>query len=826
MQTLVDLVKDAAERYGDSTALTITPGFREQRWSYRRLWDSSGRVANFLRQRGLEKGDRVVIWAPNRPEWVVAFFGCMRAGIIAVPLDARSAPDFAARVFERTEPKLVFLSRHTPGDHGEVGVPVVLLEELEESLEGVAADGDGSAPTPEDIVEVMFTSGTTGDPKGVILTHANILSNVLAATEVVPLTTSHRMLSLMPLSHMMEQTAGLLAPIHGGARIVYPVSRQPKVIFKTLQSNRITNMVLVPQVLQLFMGSIERQVAAKGKERQWELLQRVAARLPVAARRLLFRPVIRQLGGKVSFFISGGAYLDPALAQKWANLGIFVLQGYGATEASPIITTNTFRKTELTSVGRVVPGQELRIADDGEVLTRGPNVTQGYWRNPEATAAAFEDGWYKTGDLGSIDDQGFLYLKGRKKDLIVLANGQNVYPEDVEAPLAKESGIRDRVVVGLPKDGGSVEVHAVLLMDDASQAAEMVRRANTQLAAHQQIQGFTVWPEEDFPRTHTLKIKTPLVLEYLLRQAGQDGQEPAQAPPEKETAAVSDLQRVIALACALPVAELTPEKTLGMDLNLDSLNRVELLSAIEHELGAFLDDEQVGPETTLGELEALIQEGAHGQSVAFPGWGRRVWCRVLRAFLQYALIFPFLRLLYTVKVHGKEHFRELAGPVLFVSNHNLMMDSPTTLMAFPFKWKWRLSPAAAADAIFGHRLKGIANILLGNAFPFAREGAVRSSLAHLGQLLDMGWSVLIYPEGDRYLGEMEPFKAGAGLIAVESQTPVVPIRVKLHKRGLFDHASLLSRGEIEITFGRPLIFKPGTDYLDATARLEQAVRAL
>ena len=825
MQTLVDLLKESSERYGDSTALTITPGFRQQRWSYERLWEFSGRVAAYLAQRGLEKGDRAIIWSVNRPEWVAAFFGCMRAGVVAVPLDVRTAPDFVERVVEYTTPKLAFLSRQTPDGPLRDTVPIALLDDLEELVESMDPEAGRPDVAADDLAEVMFTSGTTGDPKGVMLTHGNIASNVLAAVAAVPIRPSDRLFSLLPLSHMLEQTGGLLAPLSGGAGVVYPVSRQPTVIFKTLRANRVTNIVLVPQALQLFMNGIEREVSARGKDRQWKLLQRVASKLPMAIRRLLFRPVHRQMGGRVRFFMSGGAYLDPELQKKWGTLGIRVMQGYGATEASPVITTNSLDQQRPGSVGRVVDGQEVRIAEDGEVLTRGPNVTRGYWRNEAATEAAFEDGWYKTGDLGFMDDDGFLYLKGRKKDLIVLANGQNVYPEDIETALAKQPGVREGVVLGLPSGDSSIEVHAALLLEEEADADEIVRSANAALADHQRVQGFTAWPDEDFPRTHTLKVKKQLVLDHLLRMRGADQDEPAATPDVKATP-LNDVHRIAAIVSEMPADQIGDDSNLSDDLGLDSLGRVELLSAIEAELGAYVDDDRVGPETTLAELTAMVREGAQAQPMRFPKWGRAWWCRILRAGLQYALVFTTLHLFYRIRVYGKENLAELRGPVLFASNHNVKLDSAVTLMALPPGWRWRLSPAAAADDIFGPRIKGMANVLLGNAFPFAREGSIRASLEHLGRLLDMDWSILIYPEGGRYPEGMQPFKSGTGLIAVESRTPVVPIRVKLHKATIFDRGPLLSRGKIDVHFGEPIVFPRGADYLEATARLESAVKAL
>ncbi len=826
LDTLVDLLRDASARFGSSTALSIAQGVRQRRWTYNQLWESSGKVSALLAQRGLCKGDRAIIWSHNCPEWVTAFFGCLRAGVVAIPLDVRSAPDFVNRVVEQTEPKIVFLSRQTSQVLEISGLPALQIEDLEDTVEGMATPEAEPSIEAGDIVELMYTSGTTGAPKGVVLTHRNVVSNVIATSAMVSIRPSYRLLSLLPLSHMLEQTAGLLIPLHHGASVVYAVSRQPNIIFKTMRVNRVTNAALVPQALQLFMNAIEREVMAQGKERQWRLLLRVASALPIWARRLLFRPVHRRMGGGIAFMMSGGAYLDPELSRKWALLGIPVLQGYGATETSPIITTDSFGHQRRGSVGRVLPGQQVRIAVDGEILTRGPNVTQGYWQDPEATAAAFEDGWYKTGDLGYVDDQGYLYLKGRKKDLIVLPNGQNVYPEDIENVIRNQPGVRDGVVVGLPSNGGDATVHAVFLLESGCQAADVVRAANQLLAGHQQIQGFTVWPEDDFPRTHTLKVKKPLVLDFLLGQAREPEPEASAEGAAPQTAPISELQRILSSVCSLPPETLTPDKSLGLDLNLDSLGRVELLSAIEEGLGVYVDEEQLSPATTLQELEALVQAGGGEQTLPFPAWGRSLWCGVLRVLLQSGVIFPFLRIFYKVRVTGLERLDGLEAPLLFAANHNVKMDNPFILMALPPRWRRRLCPAAAADFILGNPLRRIGGPLLGNSFPFSREGSIRTSLEHLGQLLDWGWSVLIYPEGRSNRDGMESFKAGAGLVAVESHTPVVPIRVVLHKGGVFDGAGLLSRGDVEIRFGQPIKYPRREDYRVATEQLEAAVRAL
>ena len=826
MRTLVDLLRTSTERFGPATALLIRPGLRVQRWSYDKLWLVAGQVATLLGELGVERGDRVILWAHNCPEWVAAFFGCQRAGVIVVPLDVRSRPDFVRQVASQTEARLAFLSRSIPRDMSGLSVPRIYLEELETTVSGKRPPVEEAPVGEEEIAEIMYTSGTTGDPKGVILTHRNIINNVEAASHYIPARPSYRMLSLLPLSHVYEQSGGLFAALRGGAASIYPVSRQPAVIFKALAENQITTLLLVPQALQLFMNAIEREVERKGKLWQWRRLHSLAPHLPMAVRRMLFRSVHRRLGGRIKFIGSGGAYLDPQLAQQWENMGIPVVQGYGTTETAPIISTNSLEKRQPGSVGRVLPGQEVTIAADGEVLTRGPNVFQGYWRAPEATAAAFNEGWYRTGDLGHFDEEGHLYLKGRKKDLIVLANGQNVYPEDIEGVLAKHPEVTDAVLLGLPKDGGTVEVHAVLLMEDGAKAATAIAEANRQLADHQRIQGFTLWPEADFPRAHTLKVKKHLVLEYLTDALAD--KRPATPPPPEARETASDLQRIVAELTSLPSAEISRDKTLGDDLNIDSLGRVELLSAIEEELGIYLDETQVGPQTTVAQLEQLLAErGEASPQVRFFQWPLAPWCRVVRELTLRLAVFPWLMSQFRTRVEGLQNLDSVHDPVIFAANHNVRWDSLLILQALPGKWRRRLTYAKMTEVSIHRRWIDVLASIVVNAFPLSRERVVRPSLMHMGILLDDGWCIGIFPEGVQDIGgDIQQFRSGTGLVAVECNAPVVPVRLSYVKRGLSWLAIPLRQEVVDIKFGKPLTFPAHVSYQEATARIEEAVRKL
>jgi long-chain acyl-CoA synthetase len=832
MDTITDLVRGAVDRYDRHPALIIKPGFRTRIWRYRDLGQQVPRVARALTDLGLARGDRVVLWAVNRPEWALGFLAAAHAGLVGVPLDVRSTDEFAAKVTAQTEPKLVLASRQTEDAARRLGLPVVLVESLPDLARRASEPLPAASVTPDDLLVIIFTSGTTGDPKGVMLTHRNVASNARTLIDVFPFGADERLLSVVPLSHMFGLTCDLLAPLAAGKTVVYPVSRQPAVLVRTFRGFKVTMLLIVPQGLRLLANAVERKVDASGKRAQFERLHSLADRMPRFVRRLLFRPVLSQFGGRLRTFAVGASALEPELARRWSHMGIDCLQGYGATEMSPVISFTRPSRNRIGSVGEAIPGVEVRIAGDGEVLARGPNRFIGYWQNPEATADAIDaDGWYHTGDIGELDAEGFLTLRGRKKDMIALPDGQKVYPDDVEAVLARDSRLRDASVVGLDGDGAGAKVHAVLLLDQPELADAIVRDANAGLAGHQQIRGWTVWPDEDFPRTPSMKVKKRLVLDRLA-----DGG-PAAPPAPGATAAQPDGRSQVATVATLtsqvaqvPLAQVVPDARLEADLGLDSLGRVELLSVIEEELGAFIDDGQLDPDASVADLDRLVAgardaKTEHGEF----GWPLNPVVRAVGIGLQELLMVPFVGLFYRVRIRGEHHLKGLEGPVIFAPNHHLHSDNAIILTHLPLAWRWRLSVAAAADDIFGNPIRGLGAAVLGNAFPLAREGAIRRSLELLGARLDRDFSVLIFPEGELTVGgPLKPFKAGAGLIAVESAIPVVPMKVKIHRLSWIDQRGkgTSPRGDVEVIFGEPLLFDAGTDAAAATTRLEAAVAAL
>ncbi len=554
MATLLDLLEDAVKRHGDQTAVGVRhDDGTTTSWSYRELAHRSRIAAWRLRALGLEPGDRLLTWSPSTPELPAAYFGAMRARLIIVPLDLRMSSDAVEGIVKASAARHLALGsgRDAP-DPREAGLgsfPTTFVEAL-------AADPDDTFPAdweaqidawpnPADheVFELVFTSGTTGTPKGVMLAHDNVLASLETFHRIVP-PMDHRLVSLLPLSHLLEQAVGLFYALSVGADILYVRSRNPRVIFDALRDHRVTSMVVVPQVLDLFWSAIEREVAKRGRARSFERLRAIARRLPVGVRRWLFRSVHKQLGGAFRLFLSSGAFLPPALQQGWEDLGVTVLQGYGATETGTGSCT-TLDDHGLGTVGRPPAGIQMRLAEDGEIQFRGPTLFKGYWQDPTATAAAYTaDGWYRTGDMGRFDAAGRLILSGRTRDMIVMPNGFNVYPEDIENAL-RVAGLRDTVVVetrpgrieaivltAAASPGGAVAARASDNEPDAAalrtRVDRAVKAANARLGPNQRIQGWRLWPDEDFPRTHTLKIKRAPVRAWAIAGSQPAGNLPAQ----------------------------------------------------------------------------------------------------------------------------------------------------------------------------------------------------------------------------------------------------------------------------------------------------------
>lgn len=818
-RTLGQFVKNVSLAYGAKTALVWRPRFRKLVYSYNKLYRYSLTLAAILAKNKIGKGDKVLIWAPNSPHWVAAFFATLIRGAIAVPISVENKPDFVKKIIAQTEAKLLIKSQFLPT----IKIRTLIVEELAQFP--IRMTGSQAKITQNDLAEIVYTSGTTGDPKGVILTHKNILANVASTLQVIALTSVDRSLSILPLSHMFEQVANLLIPLSVGAQITYPAATSSAEIRKNMAEDQITKLVAVPEFLKLVIGRIEHQ-ATPFQKLGLESLFKISPLVPtMTLRRIAARPILAKLGGKLDTVASGGAALDKIIGQKWEALGIYVLQGYGTTETSPVICANSYQDRKIASVGKPVPDVQVKIAKDSEILVKGPNVTQGYFKNPQKTKESFENGWYKTGDLGKFDADGYLYILGRKKYLIVTEAGLNVYPEDLEFELNKQTGVEDSAVVALLRDSKTI-IHAVLLGKKIKNPNLIVQKVNQQLSSYQQIQDYSLWPFDDFPRTVTRKVKKDEVIAFLAK---------TQVPTTiKAQSREGMVEKIIARITGRTASQITDKQKLVADLKMDSLERVELVSLIEQETGVSLDESAIGTTTTIGDIKRQVfGKSQKVERHEFSGWPLSSSIISLRDFAQKLLLSPITDYFAKLKVTGMVNLQNLALPALFYSNHLSAIDPVIIIRSLPEKIRQSTAIAAAADVIFEdpryQKYEGILKFIF-NIFPFARTGQIKSSLEYTGRLIDRGFSVLAFPEGRvSTSGKIQPFKVGAGFMAVEMQVPVIPIKIagtqKIVASGV-EFPCWPKKGQVTVKIGQPMIFKSDDSYIEVTKIIEHTFKKL
>lgn len=806
MQTLIDLF-NTFETLGDKTAFVNRTGVRRLVVSYRQFHGLALKMANLLEQNGVEPGDRVLIWGPNSSWWGVAYWGIMVRGAVAVPVDFMSDLARAESIRGLTGAKVVLQSRFKP--ERITSATSMLLEDLQYLLEDIPPIGEIASPAPEDLAQLIYTSGTTGNPKGVILTHKNLVANMIQINTQVPIITDRfNFLSLLPLSHMFEQMGGFFTPLYRGAAIVYLRTLKPSAIMEALGEEDIYVIMSVPRLMQLLKTTIEREFEEKHLSGPFRVLSKIATQLPKGLRKILFFPVQHTFGSNFTVFVSGGAPLDTDVFNFWRGMGFTVLEGYGLTETSPVLCVNTIERQVAGSVGPPLPGVQLKIVEK-EVLVRGDNVFPGYYENEEASRDAFTaDGWFRTGDLGEVGPDGWLVIKGREKELIVTGSGVNVYPDELEAVLNRIAGVKESCVIGVEKGGGE-EVHAVLLLDGSGTAPEeIIAQANKGLDALQQITGFTVWNEPEFPKTTTLKIKKFAVEEEI------------EKGPEGGDSAVSrdSLLNLLARVTGTAAGQIREESLLVADLGLTSIDRVELVSYLEQEFRLDIEDSQIGAETRVSDLRTMIAKREKlSRHDHFRFWTNSRFFRGMRMVWDTLIHGPLFRSFVTLEVRGTENLNNLEGPVFFVANHLSYLDHPAINYALPRKLRYRTATAAWEEFFFGE-YHGIDRILrrlsyeygtvLFNLFPLPQTQGFSGSLRYMGRLADGGLNILIFPEGGHSRdGKMQPFQLGLGIMVNEIGIPVVPIKISGTDEVLPHDAKFPKRGRVTVTFGEPLRFR-------------------
>ncbi|MGE5114689.1 MAG: AMP-binding protein [Acidobacteriaceae bacterium] len=838
--------------WGEGPAYAHRRGYRTERWSYSEVLRTARQFARELEACGVAKGDRVVLWGDNCAEWATAFFGCVLRGAVAVPMDRVASHDFAMRVADQVDAKLMVVAREVVGFCGTRDVMV-----MEDLRERVAARASGPYASPEitrdDMLEIVFTSGTTSEPKGVVISHGNVLANLEPIEREIAKYRKYErwfhplaFLNLLPLSHVFGQFLGLFIPQALGATVVFHNSLSPGEIMEVIKHERVSALIAVPRMLASLRQKLERDLEAEGKLEKFQRRFAEAEGKKFTKRMWRFRDVHRKFGWKFWAFISGGAALDADTEKFWNRLGYAVVQGYGLTETTSLISLNHPFKVGQRSIGKVLPGREMKLDENGEILVRGSNLAAGYWKKSptlspteiEKSKAQLEpvggeEGWFRTGDLGELDAEGNLYFKGRRKNVIVTPAGMKVYPEDLEGALRAQPEVRDCVVVALPVEANA-EACAVLLMQDGSDGKQAVAAANARLAEFQQIRRWLVWPDEDFPRTSTQKPKIGEIEAYARAKFG--------AGPVGE-APTSALAELIGRVTRKPVEALAPDAKLESDLNLSSMDRVELMSAIEDRYQVSLNEQTFSNATTVEQVEKMLRESPQERPrYEFPTWELAEPVRWLRALVYQGVTWPATLLMTWPRVIGREKLKGVEGPLLIISNHVAYLDIGFLLWALPWRYRTRLAVAMLGELLVSMRHPpkemnwfqrirekidyGLV-VALFNVFPIFQKYGFRESFAFAGEAVDRGYSIVVFPEGRRTdTGEIQPFQSGVGLLAQKLDLPVLPMRID----GLFQlrlkKQRFSRKGAITVRIGEPVKY-PANAAAESIARdLERRVRNL
>jgi long-chain acyl-CoA synthetase len=830
-ETLLSFLDDCIAR-GEQTAVVHWRGLRISRWSYTRLASSAFQFARELETRGIGRGDRVLFWSENCPEWIVAFYGCLLRGAVVVPLDLKSVPDFATRVQQQVSAKLLLADEPQP----QLDVLCLSLNNLTEVIAHHSDQPYTAADIKsDDLVQVVFTSGTTAEPKGVRLTHRNLLANIAPIEEefkkyarwerlVHPL----RFLCLLPLSHVFGQMMGIFIPELIGAEVYFRESYKPSEIITVVKKQRINVVVTVPRVLETLREKLENDERLSDNQ-----LAKAEGR-HFLQNWWTFRNIHRHFGWRFWAFITGGATLESDTETFWRRVGYAVIQGYGMTETASLTSLSHPFHARRGSIGKPVSGQEVKLSDDGEILVRGDNVSPGYW-NGASQPLTDEQGWIHTGDIGEVGPDSNIYFRGRSKDTIVTAAGLKIFPSDLEAALDRQPEIKESTVI--PFNG--TEALAVLIPRDAqADLSAAVQHANDSLAEFQRIRHWVVWPRSDFPRTAgTRKVIKGQVAEAVKTMLSNN----SNASTNQQIAPLS--LPVISRIAGVQPAHLTPSASLSDDLKLDSLGRVELLSALEDQYQIELDEAAITEATTIADIEQIVSRGkSEAVRYPYPRWAMRWPTTWFRPIVYHLFLYPLTLIMCRVRVVGSERLAKVKGPALLISNHVTDADAGLILSALP--WRWRLSLAIAMSGEylrdwryppttltwFGRAKSKVTYVLgaaLFNVFSLPRESGFRQSFAYAGEAVDQGWSILIFPEGAETTdGQLQPFKAGIGLLASELNIPVIPIML----RGLFElkqrRQYFVRPGTVSVTFGDPIQFSRNSTPAEITTTLESKLKSL
>lgn len=890
MRNHLATVLDDYRSHPRDIAVVRHQGNRRYVTTYGELARMAGRFAAELSRRGIGEGDRVLLWAENSAEWIAAFHGCILRGVLAVPLDSHGAAAFAARVAADVLPKLAvgdaILLAQLRSEALGFDLPHLTFEDWPTALpnEEAGAVAGLSADTP---LQILFTSGTTGDPKGIVLTHGNVLASFDPIEKgarqymryerwVHPL----RILHTLPLSHVFGQTMGLWVPpiltaeLHFEERLVAPR------LIETIRRERISVLAAVPRVHALLKAHLELSYPELMK------MMEASKRLGAARRWWLFRKIHRAFGLKFWALISGGGALPGPLEQFWNALGFVLIQGYGMTETTALITLNHPFHVARGTIGKPLAGREVKLGPDGEVLVRGASISSATWVGGKLQKR--ENEWLPTGDIAEMAPTGDLRFLGRKSEVIVTAAGLNVHPEDLEAVIESQPGVAACAVVPMETAEGPEPFAVLAMRGSGDRAAEAIENANARLADFQRLRRWVLWPEPDLPRTSTGKVRRKAVAEWTRKSySASSPNGAAKANGYGASSSSGDwLLGLISQITGETITGSSDELRLTEDLHLDSLGRVQLAAAIEDRLGIVTEDGMLNGSETVGDLrrmvsggdeepqtatatvasvrsaemnghngsQAKLSESASVASVApavkrpryvYPRWPWMLpfqWIRI--AFIELVMR-PLVWLLANPQVTAPRSI-EAEAPLLIVANHVTTFDGPLIEYALPGAIRRHIAVAMSGEMLNDYRhfrnpdslrpsgrffLPGpfFYYLLTGlfNVFPLPRLRDFQPSFAHAGKAMDRGYHVLVFPEGTRSAtGELARFRSGIGLLARQSNAMVLPVGLRGIGELKTGNKRWFRSGKIEVRVGEPLRLSPTESEADIAARLHDEVERL
>ncbi len=860
--TIPHLLERAAAKNPDKTAVQIKRKGVWERFSYVDMQQAAHEIADRFRLYGFEKGDRVVLFSENQPEWGMAYLGACFAGLVVVPIDAQTwhreawslAQFTASKAILASEACLARLQQSGFEENEEAADPIQLLNVdqrcrcfgiPEFSRSTCLAETDRPKPKAkveeDDLASIIFTSGTMSDPRGAMHTHANFINNLLGVNHYLPIYDSDNLLCVLPLYHALAFTCGFLMPIYGAATATYASSIKPRLLLEDMRETGVTTLLGVPTLFAMVRDYIDRRVlkasSSKVKSRVIRTSKKVSRsvdqHLGTNLGKRLFAKIHQEFGGKIRMVVSGGSALGGELYDEYKAMGFSVYEGYGLTETAPVLTVSPLQRSRRTSAGKALPGVELRLFNPdehgvGEIIVQTPSLMEAYYGNTDATENVIRDQWFHTGDLGWVDADGYVYITGRIKDVIVTGAGKNVYPADLEAIYKELPSVEDICVTGL-KRGLTEEIHALIVPDPPDAPEQIVKREvqkrARELPSYFRLQSIHLDPGP-LPRDSQSRLRRDLIRGRLLEKLNRRIERLA-APEASEELAPSNSSRDVQVLHELsrisgaPVEDIHPETDLYSDLGMDSLMAIELLLFLDNRFGVSVPDERASQLQTVGELleelshgslEEASVEAVNGVSPVPSSLPYDQRPALDRFFL--GLTISSLRALYRfyfeLKLYGPESLLTEGKPFIIAANHSSHLDLGAILSAFKAARgahaAKKLHIVGARDYFFDNQLKSWFFSSFLNVIPLEREETSLAGLRMVRSILSTGEPVLIFPEGTRSrTGSIQGFKAGVGLIALELDVPIIPAYISGTYESMPVGRLIPRRRQVEVYFGRPIL---------------------